>query len=163
MSQNYYIPLPSDSNTQPGTEASLPPKARFSFRRTGPAHFHKSLCHPTPPFPSNGSLRSQPECSPFHHHPRPAGTEDTGRCPLHERITPRKLRRTLTVRYYCHLQFIDQQPTHVAKWLQGSHTYNQQQKGAERRSVHHLPTAASSVPETSQSPCPCSKVSLQER
>lgn len=157
MSQNYYTPVPSDFNTQPGTEASLPPKARFSFRRTGPSHLHKSLCHPTPPFPSNGNLQSWPKSSPFHHHHGPAGTEDTGRCPLHQRITPRKPRCILTVRYHCRLQFLDQQPTYVLNGLLGSHTYDQQQKGPTAGHSTTRPLRPLLDPEASQSPSPCSE------
>lgn len=141
-------------STQPGTEASLPPKARFLFRRTGPSHFHKSLCHPTPPFPSNGNLQSWPKSSPFHHHHGPAGTEDVGRCPLHQRITPQKPRCILTVRYHCHLQFLDQQPTYVLNGFLGSHTYDQQQKGTDHRPFHHPPAAASSGPGGQPEPLP---------
>ena len=164
MSQNYYTPVPSDFNTQPGTEASLPPKARFSFWGSGPSHFHKCLCHPTPPFPSNGNLQSWPKSSPFHHHHGPAGTEDAGRCPRRQRITPRKPRCILAVRCHCHLQFLDQQPTYVLNGLLGSHTYDQQQKGTERRPFHHPPAAASWTWRPARAPSLAQKAaSLQAR
>ena len=59
--------MPSDGSVQEGGSVqSLRCVLLFETPWTGPSHFHKSLCHPTPPFPSNGNLRSQRKSFPFH-------------------------------------------------------------------------------------------------
>ena len=67
---------------------------------------------------------------------------------------PRGNRDASWQRRHCHLQFLDQQPTYVLNGLLGSHTYDQQQKGTDRRPFHHPPAAASSGPRGQPEPLP---------